>query len=83
MARRPMTKAEAVGLVVDVSRQANQPAPPTFRRLVRAFETLGLSVEDMREACRGLDICNTAGLCYRADLRDLAPWARRPAKGVA
>jgi hypothetical protein len=74
MARLAMTKADAVGFIVDVSRQQNQPAPVTFRRLLSAFETLGLSVEDMREACRGLDICNTAGLCFRADLRDLAPW---------
>lgn len=72
--RLPMTKPDAIGVIFQEVKSNLQPRPREFRRLLRALGVLGLSTEEMRDACRQLDIVSPAGKLWRDELQPLAPW---------
>lgn len=74
-----MTKPAAVAEIANSWRTQRQPNPREFRRLVRAMTVLGLTPEEMRVACRHLDVVDSDGLLFRKELDRLAPWNKAPA----
>ena len=75
MSPRPFAnKAEAVAILVEVSKRDRQPNAAEFRRLLRAFRALGLDLVEQREACRYLDIVKASGRPFLSDLVSLVPW---------
>lgn len=68
----PMDKADAISVLIDVTKSTNQPRKPLWNRMLRAFNTLGLSLDEQRRAARSLDVIQSDGRPWRAE--NSAPW---------
>ena len=77
MKREPTTKGQAVREIAIVCRAERRPTKGEFRRLIRAFETLGLTRDEMLDACRRLNIVGRDGTFQDKELEQLAPWYSR------
>jgi len=75
MSPRPFAnKVEAVAVLVDVCKRDRQPNAAEFRRLLRAFRSLGLDLVEQRHACRTMDIVKPTGRPWSSDLVSIVPW---------
>jgi hypothetical protein len=74
MKRAPMTKGQAIREIAIVCRAERPPTKGEFRRLIRAFETLGLTPGEMLDACRYLNVVRPDGTIQYEGLEQLAPW---------
>lgn len=69
-----MNRVQAVEVLADVCKRERQPNVREFRRLVVALHVLHLDTDEMRQACRYLDICRNDGRPWSADLAAQVPW---------
>ena len=67
-----MDKADAIDVLIAVIKSERQPKKPAWNRMLRAFTTLGLSMDEQRRAARSLDVIQSNGRPWRAELT--APW---------
>lgn len=76
-----MDKVQALGVLLGIQRHDKQPTPPQWRRMIRAFETLGLTPAEMRDAAGHWDITRSDGNPFNLDIpADAVPWPTGPRK---
>lgn len=71
---KPMSKVTALYTYRAESLAENQPTERRLKALIRALEALGLTPDEMRQVCRGMDVVNDKGGFFGVNLSVKTPW---------